>query len=81
MSIKCNICHRCPESNASNITSLCDNCNKDNDDNGDKDFKYFKTIFTSHVTLYLGRAGLSTNTPLINLLTNGCEPIFTKLLS
>ena len=71
MSIKCNVCPRWPDNNANNISNLRDKCNNDKDDNGDNDFKYFNTIFTSHVTLYRGNAGLNVNTPFMNLRTNG----------
>lgn len=36
--------------------------------------KYDNTISTSHVDEYLGNDGLSSYTPLMNLLTSSCCP-------
>jgi hypothetical protein len=40
-------------------------------------FKYVNTTFTSHMSEYLGNAGLSWNTPFMYLRTRGCSPNLT----
>lgn len=41
-------------------------------------FKNIRTIFTSRVTLYLGKLGLIVKTPFINLRTRGWDPTLTQ---
>ena len=60
-----------PDNMAINITSFNDNNFKDKVSAGCKVFKCSRTVFTSHTSLYLGRAGLVANVPFRKGETSG----------
>ena len=65
---------RWPDNMAISITIFNDNNFKGKVPAGCKVFKCSRTVFTSHTSLYFGRAGLVVNFPLRNRETSGWLP-------
>ena len=66
--------HRCPVRRQSNIVSFLVRILISSSAIGCNVVRYCKTVPTSQILVYLGKDGLSSNTPLRNLVTSGCVP-------
>ena len=66
--------HRCPVRRQSNIVSFLVRILRSSLVIGCRVLMWFNTFPTSQMLVYLGKEGLSSKTPLRNLVTSGCAP-------